>query len=180
MCSRVPQTFPTSPRSVYETQAMTWAHALSNQQSELTSAALRHIADAEDLLRASPVQALYLAGYGPECARKAALARWTDRDEDLRNRAIGHRFDGPAEVALQWFCDLDPLAPRYALLRWKVTYNVLGEWKEDVRYGRSDSITVTKARRFLHAAQELTLGTIAKLWADGRVPPLDALTRVAP
>lgn len=159
---------------------MSWTHTLSNQQMGMISAALRHIADAEALLESSPAQSLYLAGYGPECARKAALTRWPSPAEDLRNKAIGHRFDDPAEVALGWFCDLDSLAPRYSLLRWKKAHNVLGEWKEDVRYGRSDRVTVTKARRFLEAARELTLGTVAKLWADGRTEPLSDLVRVAP
>lgn len=54
---------------------MRWAHALSATQVALVSAALRHINDARTLLATSPVQAAYLAGYGPECARKAALAR---------------------------------------------------------------------------------------------------------
>jgi len=84
---------------------MTWPHALSKGQNALVSAALRHVGDAAALLGESPAQAFYLAGYGPECARKACLARWSDQEEDARNRAIGHRYDDPAETALGWFCE---------------------------------------------------------------------------
>jgi hypothetical protein len=163
---------------VYELTPMSWAHELSATQAALVSAALRHLDDARTLLAASPVQAAYLAGYGPECARKAALMRWPDRDEGVRNRAIGHRFDQPSETALQWFCDLDPLASRYTLLDWRASEPVLNEWREDIRYGRSDSVTVRKARRLLDAAERLTTATVAQLWADGRIDSLGSLVEV--
>lgn len=159
---------------------MSWPHALSPTQNGLVSAALRHVTDAESLIAASPAQALYLAGYGPECARKAALARWNKPDEDRRNKAIGHRFDKPAETALALFCDLDPLASRYTLRGWKATHSSLSEWKEDVRYGRSDSVTRGKAQQLLSSARELTVDVIAKLWVDGRVEDLSSLVKVKP
>lgn len=157
---------------------MLWPHALSKNQNALVSAALRHVADAAALERDSPVQAFYLAGYGPECARKASLARWEDKQEDVRNRAIGHRFEDPAETALAWFCDLDPLAARYTLRRWRDQHPILGEWAEEVRYGRSDSITRSKVRRMRDSADALTYSTVASLWADGRLEALDTLTAV--
>ena len=43
---------------------MPWLHELSPPQMALVSAALRHISDARTLLPSSPVQAMYLAGYG--------------------------------------------------------------------------------------------------------------------
>lgn len=157
---------------------MPWPHALSRNQNALVSAALRHVADAAALEHDSPVQAFYLAGYGPECARKASLARWEDREEDVRNRAIGHRFEAPAETTLAWFCDLDPLASRYTLRNWHARHPVLREWKEEVRYGRSDSLTAAKVRRMCDSAEALTYGAVASLWADGRLEPLDSLTAV--
>lgn len=159
---------------------MSWAHELSEKQAALVSAALRHIEDARALLPTSPAQSAYLAGYGPECARKAALARWGDRDEDTRNRAIGHRFDQPSETALQWFCDLDPLALRYTLLGWKQSATVLGDWNEQMRYGRSDSVTRHRATVLLEAAERLTTTTVAQLWADGRIESLATLVAVKP
>ncbi len=164
---------------LYETACMSWRHALSASQLGLVSAALRHVDDARRLLSDSPTEALYLSGYGPECVRKAALVRREGREEDLRNRAIGHRFDAPAETTLRLFCDLDPLAPRYALQNWKQRFTVLGEWKEEVRYARSDSVAPAKARRLLAVAQDLTVTTVARLWADGRLEALDTLTAVA-
>ena len=158
---------------------MAWVHDLSGEQSAMVSAALRHIEDAHWLLDISPVQAAYVAGYGPECARKAALASWTDR-ENLRNRMIGHRFDQTAEIALSLFCDLDPLAPRYNLQRWTSRRSTLGEWKEDLRYARSDALPRARARRIVEAATALTTETLAKLWADGRLEPVASLTEVKP
>lgn len=158
---------------------MAWVHDITGEQSAMVSAALRHIGDAHCLLDASPVQAAYLAGYGPECARKAALAAWTGHD-NLRNRMIGHRFDRTAEIALRLFCDLDPLAPRYKLQEWTRRSSALGEWKEDLRYARSDSLTRTRARRIVEAAAALTTETLAALWADGRLEPVSSLTGVKP
>ena len=41
--------------------------------ADLVSAALRHARDAEWLAHRSPDQAYHLAGYAPECARKATV-----------------------------------------------------------------------------------------------------------
>jgi len=159
---------------------MAWTHDLSANQQALLSAALRHVSDARSLLPSSPAQAAYLAGYGPECARKASLAPWKNEEEERRNRMIGHRFDAPAETALRWFCDLDPLASRYALRGWRHRYPVLGEWSESARYGRSDSVSRGKAERMVNAAERLTESTVALLWADGRSDSLQQLVETRP
>lgn len=158
---------------------MPWLHDLSDPQMSLVSAALRHIADAQTLLADSPVQAMYLAGYGPECIRKAALMRLPEEQEDQRNRAIGHRFDKPEETTLKLFCDSDTLASRYKLTDWKRQVNVLGDWKEDLRYGRSDSVPRARAQKLLESCERLTLHTLADLWADGRLEPLEQLLQTA-
>lgn len=158
---------------------MPWLHELSSHQMELVSAALRHISDARTLLPSSPVQAMYLAGYGPECIRKAALMRLPGDEEDQRNRAIGHRFGKPEELTLKLFCDSDTLAPRYRLTGWKSQVNVLGDWKEDLRYGRSDSVPRGRATRLVDACETLTVQTLADLWSDGRLEPLDTLLRTS-
>jgi hypothetical protein len=122
---------------------------------------------------------MYLAGYGPECIRKAALMRLPREDEDQRNRAIGHRFGKPEELAFKLFCDGDMLASRYGLTGWKQQASALGDWKEDLRYSRSDSVTLRQATRLVEASEMLTLRTLTDLWADGRLEPLEGLTRIA-
>jgi hypothetical protein len=145
----------------------------------LVSATLRHLSDARTLLTSSPVQAMYLAGYGPECIRKAALMRLPEEDEDQRNRTIGHRFGKPEELALRLFCDGDLLASRYGLTGWKKKENALGDWKEDLRYSRSDSVTSRQATKLVEASEKLAMRTLTDLWCDGRLEPLGSLTRTS-
>lgn len=159
---------------------MTWSHALSPSQMALVSAALRHLTDARTLLATSPVQAAYLAGYGPECARKVVFERGDEPQEDARNRAIGHGFGKPAESALRWFCDLDPLASRYEVRGWKAAHPVLAQWSELIRYGRSDSLSKATATKIVDAATERAIPVVAALWADGRLEPLDTLIATRP
>src|SRR5580658_3108474 len=98
---------------------MIWPHALSASRVALASAALRHVGDAATLASGSPVQAYYLAGYGPECARKAALTFATEKQALELDKAVGHGFGDDAETALAMWCALDPLALRYTLHHWK-------------------------------------------------------------
>src|SRR5262245_44496192 len=85
---------------------------ISSKAADLVSAALRHVRDAEHLLdagadHASPDQAYHLAGFGPECVRKATLSiRWLDL-------AISHGFDDLAESLVDFAVSIDPLAHRY-------------------------------------------------------------------
>jgi len=70
---------------------MPWQHTLSPKRTALVSAALRHVDDAQALLAVSPVQAFHLAGFGPECARKAALTV-PGASQGTMDKAIGHGF----------------------------------------------------------------------------------------
>lgn len=133
----------------------------------LVSAALRHVRDAEHLVAegpdASPDQAYHLAGYGPECMRKATLSvRWFDK-------AIGHRFDDNTEAALEFAIALDPLAERYSPRRFGARFPALASWREDARYEATGSRTRADADRCVREAREATNDLLFALWADGRL-----------
>jgi hypothetical protein len=153
---------------------------LSATRVALASAALRHVEDARALVASSPVQASYLAGYGPECARKAALTFATEKEAEELDKAVGHGVGDDAEVALALVCALDPLAVRYTLRDWKSRKPDLKHWKDWFRYARSDSLTPKYAQRMLDAAEGLVDEVLAALWADGRLPHLEDLVRVKP
>lgn len=134
---------------------MAWPHQMPPHRVALASAALCHIDDAGSLVASSPMGAFYLAGYGPECARKAALTFAMEKEAAELDKAVGHGFDNDAETALAIVCALDPLAVRYTLRGWKGRAPILKDWKEHVRYGKSDAIGEQRARRMLEAAREL-------------------------
>lgn len=159
---------------------MAWPHTLSTSRVALASAALRHVEDAARLVTSSPVQAYHLAGYGPECARKAALTFSSESEAAALDKAVGHGFRKDAETALALVCTLDPLAIRYALRDWKTRMPVLTEWNEQVRYTKSDHIGEARARTMVGVAQRLVEDVITALWADGRLPRLESLVQVRP
>ncbi len=83
-------------------------------RASLISAALRHVRDAEHLLASEPPyrsveQALHLAGFGPECARKGCV------DEDIADKALGHEFEKADESVVDLLLAIDPSASRYGL-----------------------------------------------------------------
>jgi hypothetical protein len=157
---------------------MAWPHLLPPKRVALASAALRHVEDAKALASSSPVQAFYLAGYGPECARKAALTFASEIEADALDKAVGHGFRKDAETALALACTLDPLATRYMLHDWKTRLPVLTEWSEQCRYVQSDQIGKKQASKLLDVASRLVEEVVTALWADGRLPPLADLVRV--
>lgn len=134
----------------------------------LVSAALRHVRDAEHLADASnPArsldQAYHLAGYGPECARKATLSiRFLDK-------AIGHRFGQKVEDVLDFALALDPLAQRYQPMGWAQRYPALRVWREDVRYDRTGTYGPAAVAPLLTQAREAVDSVVLALWADGRL-----------
>ena len=72
---------------------------LDKHAVDLLSAALRHVRDAEHLATPnhsghSPDQAYHLAGFGPECARKATLYH------RLFDKPLGHTLGVGATTAL--------------------------------------------------------------------------------
>lgn len=157
---------------------MVWPHSLSTSRVALASAALRHVEDATTLVSSSPMQAFYLAGYGPECARKAALTFASEPEARELDKAVGHGFRKDAETAFALACTLDPLATRYTLRDWKARLPVLTQWNEQCRYEKSDHLDEKQAKKMLDAATGLVVEVIAALWADGRLPRLEDLVRV--
>jgi hypothetical protein len=142
---------------------------LERRAIDLLSAALRHVRDAELLLAPqnpgrSVDQAFHLAGYGPECARKATLGL---RDFD---KTIGHRFDERAEGVLDALVALDPWALRYGASGWGARFPALAEWKETARYHRTGTADAARVTALVGQAREAVDGVIAALWADGRFP----------
>ncbi len=133
----------------------------------LVSAALRHVRDAEHLVaegpNSSPDQAYHLAGYAPECMRKATLSvRWFDK-------AIGHRFDDSTEGALEFAIALDPLAERYAPRRFGSRFPALACWREDARYEQTGARDPAEAQRCVSEARNVTNDLLFAMWADGRL-----------
>ncbi|HSN96925.1 MAG TPA: hypothetical protein VLS89_01465 [Candidatus Nanopelagicales bacterium] len=142
---------------------------LSTKAASLLSAALRHVRDAEHLLDeaagyTSPDQAYHLAGFGPECARKAALSlRWLDQ-------ALGHGVEGASGEVLDLALALDPLARRYDPLGSAASRAALAGWRVDVRYERTGTRQRADAEALCRDAREAVDAVVIALWADGRMP----------
>lgn len=148
---------------------------LNKRQLDLLSAAMRHARDADHLAGqhadASLDQAWHLAGFGPECARKACLT------EDWADKALGHDFDESGEALLEWVVALDPHAWRYRLSGWRDELPGLAAWRPDHRYERTG--TVIEAQRdvsgLVSAAMTRVTRVAAELWADGRLKDAQSL-----
>ena len=142
---------------------------LSEKALALISAALRHIRDAEHLAHVPPPdqsldQAYHLAGYAPECARKATLSiRWLDK-------TLGHRFDPKAEDVIGFVLELDAHAHRYQPTNWGTRYPALALWREDSRYERTGTFEEDEVSPLLKEARKAVDLVILGLWADGRIP----------
>jgi hypothetical protein len=134
-------------------------------QKAAVSAALRHIRDAEALLPASPDQSWHLAGFGPECIRKACLV---DR---MFDKVLGHDWGTASEEMLEIALSLDPHAARYHLSGWTTAEPVLGRWRPSHRYDRTGAHAHESAA-LVQAAGRLVGQVHAQLWMDG------ALTQV--
>ena len=133
------------------------------------SAALRHMRDAEHLADSSlgPIsldQAYHLAGFAPECARKAALS------SSGFDRALGHGGDG-SETALGIALALDARAHRYELADWGARYVALALWStRSPRYDATGTYRESDVVPLLREAREVVDRISFALWADGRVP----------
>ncbi len=133
----------------------------------LVSAALRHMRDAEHLAGAgdhrSLDQARHLAGYGPECARKACFAeRWADK-------AIGHRLDEIGDEVVEFVVGLDIRANRYHVADWMRTYATLRDWTTAWRYDATGTAEQGDVQRLLETARQAVDGLVYQLWLDGRL-----------
>lgn len=135
-----------------------------DRRSVLLSAALRHVRDAEDLLPRSPDQAFHLAGFGPECARKATLA------SDWLDKVIGHGMDGSVEPLLELASSLDSEAARYQIRGWADRYPALARWTEQARYERTGTRSTLDSQRLVEEAREIVEELALALWMDGLIP----------
>lgn len=139
---------------------------LTPRQRSLLSAAGRHVRDAERLLQgrdASPDQAWHLAGFGPECARKACL------EEAVLDHALGHELGPAGETLLEWWIPLDPLAWRYHLAGWAQDEPHFAEWRPAHRYEASGTRHGDPVRELVASARRRVNGVLADLWSDGRL-----------
>ena len=138
---------------------------LKNKSLDLISAALRHMRDAEHLASDSENQSLdqayHLAGFAPECIRKAILGR------PSLNKILGHDLSTTSNKVIEMALAIDPMAHRYQLDR--EPPESLSRWKPDCRYEKTGSKGTNEAQPLLNDAQELVHGLIAELWADGRL-----------
>jgi hypothetical protein len=133
----------------------------------LLSAALRHARDAEHLVAADPPvqsldQAYHLAGFGPECARKATLSTATF------DKAIGHGFEGASEFALDFACATDPRTTRYHVNNDEASFPELRRWSPQARYERTG--TYQDPYPLLEEVRTIVDGIVFALWADGEIP----------
>jgi hypothetical protein len=165
LCGAALKKAPLGVRSL----SMARASELSEKQLNLLSAALRHARDAMHLLDVghsghSSEQAFHLAGFAPECARKALLG---DRVFD---KVLGHRLDAGAEVVLEAALALAPHARRYGARSWAVRYPALSSWSVHSRYNRSDTTAAATVTPVVEQAAKAVQETVAALFADGRIP----------
>lgn len=136
---------------------------LDHRAECLLSAALRHMRDADSLLAASPDQSFHLAGFGPECARKAALGpKWLDR-------VFGHHLGAEAELILEFLEGIDPVAARYQLGQWSTSFPQLARWSPEVRYQRTGTASREDSAEVVGQAYHVVDRLVASLWSDGRI-----------
>ena len=149
--------------------ARTNSLALSPKATDLLSAALRHVRDAEHLLDdttgcSSPDQAYHLAGFGPECARKATVSlRWLDK-------ALGHGVEEASAEVVEFALALAPLARRYDPGMHAGRWPELSAWRPDVRYEKTGTFSEQRAKAIAGEAREVVDTVVVALWADGRLP----------
>jgi hypothetical protein len=141
-------------------------------RDDLLSAALRHVRDAEHLLAAGAAQSLdqaeHLAGFAPECARKACLG------ESWGNQALGHNLGEFGDAVLSVLISLDVFANRYGLDGWGAKFPGLSGWRVEVRYratvARANRAAVeATSTRVVKEAREGTDALALALFADGLV-----------
>lgn len=142
---------------------------LGQEQLALISAALRHVRDAEFLLDGpasgrSLDQAYHLAGYGPECVRKATFSL------RLFDKIMGHQLGKSAEDLLEVILSLDPWPARYYPLDWESRFPELVGWRESCRYEKTNSRNEMDVRPVVEQARRIVDEITLALWADGRIP----------
>lgn len=161
---------------------------LTPQALTLVAAAQRHLRDAAYLadyahdhpahrdgepVYRSLAQAYHLAGFAPECIRKAILGTRTF------DKALGHRFRQAGdphsnEDMLAVIMATDPFAARYysTSSAWAQAYPALAAWAETARYDADNDpkFEPAKVAELLHSADSAVQGIVLRLWLDGRLP----------
>lgn len=144
---------------------------MTPRQRDLLSAAARHINDAEYLLSRtsdqSQDQAWHLAGFCPECLRKACL------EDHMLDLVLGHDFGDNAEKFLSWGLALDPHAWRYNLSEWSKQDAILSSWNPVHRYEKTGTRSGQKVEGLVRFARTLFNRVSADLWADGLISGKD-------
>ncbi len=139
-------------------------------RSHLVSAALRHVRDAEHLASEGPNrsldQALHLAGFAPECVRKACFdERWADH-------ALGHDIRDATDTVVDFLLGYDPDSHRYGVDLAVMELPLRAQhWRPDLRYECSGSVErrigATGAREVIAEARRFVDQRVAALWCDG-------------
>lgn len=161
---------------------------LSSDALTLVAVAQRHLRDAAYLANhqdahpahrdgepvyVSLAQAYHLAGFAPECIRKALLS------SRAFDKTLGHRFHPPTapqanEDMLAVIMATDPFAARYYSPRssWAQAYPALAAWTENARYDRDadPKFDRERVRALLDSARDAVNGVVLSLWLDGRLP----------
>lgn len=149
---------------------VTWVDALwyltPMARTNLLSAALRHVRDAETLIRPGPDrsidQVLYLSGLGPECARKACV------DNGVADKALGHDIHSEEDDVLAVLLSLDPSASRYQLAQHSSELPHRHRlWRIERRYDKTGATTESEARAVLEEARRFVDRWTIELWSDG-------------
>lgn len=141
--------------------------AMTDRATKLVSAALRHVRDADDLLRSSPDQSWHLAGFGPECARKACL------DQGWLDRVLGHDLAEVSDSVLEVALALDVEGGRYEVRDLASRYPELQRWSVESRYDRTGDRSAAEACLLVEQAAALTYALVADLWMDGRIEEVE-------
>lgn len=121
---------------------------------------MRHVSDAAFLLDASPDQSWHLAGFGPECARKACLS------ESWLHKILGHDLD---DEVLDMAFALDVQATRYEVRELARQYPMIQRWSVESRYEQTGTRSDVDARHLVNQAETLTYLVASDLWLDGRI-----------
>lgn len=159
-----------------------------NRSTRFLSAAIRHISDAEHLAtpgqpHTSLDQAEHLAGFAPECARKALLdlSHLPNEVAAAFDKLLGHDFGDLAEQAIGLALALSPAARHYNVVGWGTNFPELLQWKEDCRYQytglaeerqrqeQAKQQPLWIRQQLLQTARKLVDDAAIALWIDGRL-----------
>lgn len=152
------------------------------RSTTLLSAALRHIRDAEHLAQTdppSPEQTEHLAGFAPECARKALLHldAFPSKVEDAFGRALSHDFKEFADQVVDLIIALQPRLRHSNARGWSQRHPELIPWNPECRYHATGYAKRVKGNlprpvwraQLLGKARVLTEEAAIELWLDGRL-----------